>query len=81
MVLGESVSLVNQPGPGAMRIEKLTAGDTITVVERDGPWFRIRGPAGRAGWAHGDDIVGLGAAIEQRLRGGGANASSGAPGG
>ncbi len=48
--LAKNAELLADPEPGATVIAKLKAAAPLTVLDRKGGWYRVRGPGGEEGW-------------------------------
>jgi len=45
------------PGRGYPITNVVPRGEEVTILKRRTDWFKVRGPRGREGWAHRDQIA------------------------
>ena len=95
-VLARASPLLAAPAPKADTVAKLPANTALSVLERKGGWYKVRGPGGEEGWVklfavsltarpgglqEGDDSSGAaGAALSGAAGGGAGTAAAGALG-
>ena len=88
-VLSQASALLAEPKPKAAQVAKLPANAPITVVERQGGWYHVKGPAGEDGWVKlmavrlaarpgATPAQGSSSAAEAALRGGQGGSAGGA---
>ena len=67
------------PASGSTWLASLAAGSTVTLLHKEGGWWRIRYADGRYGYCHGDYITPLGGEVARvKTAGSGLNVRSGA---
>ncbi len=54
VVTGDSVTVRRHQGVGADKVCAVDGGTHVTVLARDGGWYKLRFPKGTEGWVRGD---------------------------
>ncbi len=58
-VTGNVVTIRRGPSTSSDKVTQVEAGTRVTVLDRDGSWYKLRFPKGTVGWIRGDLLKGV----------------------
>ena len=57
VVQKEGVSLRKTASTGSRKVDSLSKGERVAIIDRDGDWYRVRTAQSNRGWVRGDLLV------------------------